>query len=378
MSTPNEVLGVKQFINLIPYEVLISRDEKRAKDLRSDYYRDSTAIMHSMPFRRLKHKTQVFFAPSNDHICTRIEHSMHVASIAGSIASSLNLNSELCWAIGLGHDIGHTPFGHVGERVLKKFWNEVKTEDDPEFQHELLSLRTLRYTALGTKGLNLTYAVLDGVVSHCGESFKKTKMKPDFTVKNFDDIKDRSHLVPSTWEGVVVRYSDSIAYLGRDAEDAARMGLIKMEDIPLSVQKHLGKTNGEIINSLVNNLAANSSADEGIGFSSDILDAVAEFVEFNYKNIYKSEYMNGETTKRERLLTLIFNYIKELYQTYMHSPDLLLKENVPLATNFKSYLDKRMSVYNERGEGEKELLFDYISGLTDTFAIDSARAILGD
>ena len=367
-----------KFINRIPYEILISRDQTREKDLRSDYYRDSTAIMHSMPFRRLKHKTQVFFAPSNDHICTRMEHSMHVASIAGSIASSLGLDSELVWAIGLGHDTGHTPFGHVGERVLQKFWNETKKEGDPEFQHELLSLRTLRHTALGTKGLNLTYAVLDGVVSHCGESFFNSKMMPDFIIKDFDSIKDRTHIVPSTWEGVVVRFSDSIAYLGRDAEDAARMGLIKMEDIPQPVKKHLGCTNGEIINSLVNNLVENSSEEEGIGFSKNINEVVSEFVAFNYKNIYKSEYMNRETAKRERLLTLLFDYIKYLYSNYTKSPEALLKEKVAMADNFKSYLDKRIPVYQTRGEGEKELLFDYISGLTDTFAIDSAIAILGE
>ena len=366
-----------KYINEIPHSELIKREIKRDKDTRSDYYRDSTAIMHSMPFRRLKHKTQVFFAPLNDHICTRIEHSMHVASISGSIASSLGLDSELVWAIGLGHDTGHTPFGHVGETVLKEFWNKDKKESDPEFQHELLSLRTMRYTALGTKGLNLTYAVLDGIVSHCGEKFHEGYMMPSSEVKNLDNIKDRKDLVPSTWEGVVVRFADSIAYLGRDAEDAARMGLIKMDDLPKSVKETLGETNGEIINSLVNDLVASSSPEKGIGYSAKVRDVVMEFVQFNYKNIYKSKTMEIETEKRKRLLTLIYTYIDFLYSEYETNPDALMLENTSIATNLRSYLDKRIPVYNERGEGKRELLFDYVAGLTDTFAIEAAKEILG-
>lgn len=363
--------------NKISKSDLTLREIPRTSDARSDYYRDSTAIMHSMPFRRLKHKTQVFFAPSNDHICTRIEHSLHVASIASSIASSLNIDTELVWAIGLGHDTGHTPFGHVGENVLCKIWNKDKKENDPEFQHELLSLRTMRYTALGTKGLNLTYAVMDGIVSHCGESFLKGSMMPTFKIKDLNAIKDRKKLIPATWEGVVVRFADSIAYLGRDAEDASRMGLIKMSDIPQSVQKHLGTTNGEIINSLVNNLVENSTPEEGIGYSKDIREVFEEFVEFNYKQIYRSEFLQIETQKRSRLLLLIYSYIEELYQKYLINPESLLRERTPIADNFKTYLDMRVEVYKKRGEGERELLFDYIAGMTDTFAIESAASILG-
>ena len=367
----------KGFINKISDEQLTKREIKRDKDIRSDYYRDSTAIMHSMPFRRLKHKTQVFFAPSNDHICTRIEHSMHVASIAGSIASSLGLDNEMVWAIGLGHDTGHTPFGHVGENVLKRFWDKEKTANDIEFQHELLSLRTMRFTALGTKGLNLTYAVLDGIVSHCGEKFHNGYMMPSFEIKDFDSIKDRSHLIPSTWEGVVVRFSDSIAYLGRDAEDASRMGLIKMDELPISVRENLGVTNGEIINSLVNDLVKNSNADKGIGYSKRIQEVVEEFAAFNYKNIYRSEFMMIETEKRERLLMLLYSYLDHLYTKFEVSPDSLLLEHTSIADNLKVYLEKRIPVYKERNEGKKELLFDYVSGLTDTFALTAAKEILG-
>lgn len=372
-------MGQKQeYINKISYNKLTKREFPREQDVRSPYYRDSTAIMHSMPFRRLKHKTQVFFAPKNDHICTRIEHSMHVASISGSIAGALGLDNELVWAIGLGHDCGHTPFGHVGETVLKEFWDEVKTDRDPEFQHELLSLRTHRYTALGTKGLNLTYAVLDGIVSHCGEAFSHKKMMPTFEIKDFDSIKDRKTILPSTWEGVVVRYADSIAYLGRDTEDAAREHLISLpSDLPYSVRKYLGCTNGEIINSLVNNLIVSSTPDEGIGYSDDIADVVKEFVDFNYTHIYKSEFLNRETEKRKRLLSILYSYMNELYDAYLKDSNMLLKENTILSNNFKDYLDARTSVYKERGEGRKELVFDYIAGMTDTFAIDALKMVVG-
>ena len=147
--------------------LLKSRKRRRDEDVRGPYYRDTTAIIHSSPFRRLKHKTQVFFAPSNDHICTRMEHVLHVASIASAICRPLGLDSELAWAIGMGHDLGHTPFGHVGERIISKMSEERGLG---KFEHEVNSLRVVDFLADNGKGLNLTYAVRDGIVCHNGES----------------------------------------------------------------------------------------------------------------------------------------------------------------------------------------------------------------
>ena len=186
---------------------LRSRKREREEDSRGPYYRDTTAIIHSSPFRRLKHKTQVFFAPSNDHICTRMEHVLHVASIASSICRPLGLDSELAWAIGMGHDLGHTPFGHVGERIISKLSEERGLG---KFEHEINSLRVVDFLAEHGKGLNLTYAVRDGIISHNGESISM-RIRPTFEIKDLSSIKERKGLIPSTYEGVVVRFSDTIA-----------------------------------------------------------------------------------------------------------------------------------------------------------------------
>ncbi|MFW5828510.1 MAG: HD domain-containing protein, partial [Alkalispirochaeta sp.] len=203
------------------------------RDLRGPYFRDTTAIVHSYPFRRMKNKTQVFFAPKNDHICTRIEHVMHVSTIAATISRALNLNPDLAWAIGMGHDLGHTPFGHLGEKILSR----LRGLDG--FRHEIYSLRVVDKLANHGKGLNLTYAVRDGIINHCGEKFEQ-ELSPDHAVKDLSAITRRDQL-PSTWEGVAVRMSDKIAYLGRDLEDAMQLGLVRVEDVPATGRRLLGE-----------------------------------------------------------------------------------------------------------------------------------------
>ncbi|MCK5198720.1 MAG: HD domain-containing protein, partial [Spirochaetales bacterium] len=170
-------MGSIKFINKLNPEDLFKRRNHREDDFRGSYFRDTTAIIHSYPFRRLKHKTQVFFSPKNDHICTRIEHVMHVASIASAICKGLDLDSDLAWAIGLGHDLGHTPFGHAGEKIIDGI-----RKKSGGFIHELYSLRVVDYLIQYGKGLNLTYAVRDGIVSHCGEKFEQS-IYPDFSIK---------------------------------------------------------------------------------------------------------------------------------------------------------------------------------------------------
>ena len=159
---------MEKLYNDIDLELLVKRKNERKEDFRGAFYRDTTAIIHSSPFRRLKHKTQVFFAPSNDHICTRMEHVLHVSSIASTICRPLGLDTELAWAIGMGHDLGHTPFGHVGEVIMDKI---CVSKGLGNFEHEVNSLRVVDKLSDNGKGLNLTYAVKDGIVSHCGEHF---------------------------------------------------------------------------------------------------------------------------------------------------------------------------------------------------------------
>ncbi len=353
-------------------ELFKERKRVREEDSRGPYYRDTTAIIHSSPFRRLKHKTQVFFAPSNDHICTRMEHVLHVASIASSICRPLGLDSELAWAIGMGHDLGHTPFGHVGERIISKLSEERGLG---HFEHEVNSLRVVDFLAEHGKGLNLTYAVRDGIVSHNGESLSM-RIHPTFRLRDLSSITEREGLIPASYEGAVVRFSDSIAYLGRDYEDAKRLGILKGKTLPLVVRERLGSTNGEIINTLVNDIIQGASEENGIGFSEDIFEAVKVFSEYNYENIYRSEILNGYTRYFTRLLRLITDYLEELYSSYGLDKKGYMSEHNMLAAGFCNHIQEMYPKYIEREGSDKRMIIDYVAGMTDNFALDCANEIL--
>ncbi len=206
---------------------------KRRDDIRTEYYRDYTRILHSTAYRRLKHKTQVFFATHNDHVCTRIEHVNHVSSISYTISKYLGLNTELTTSIALGHDVGHAPFGHQGETIIK----EIVCKDNIDtFWHERNSLffvdniETLPDEKGNEQNLNLTYAVRDGIVCHCGE-VDESKIAPRDDYIDLKKIFIPNQYNPYTWEGCVVKISDKIAYLGRDIEDAQILGFLDEADI---------------------------------------------------------------------------------------------------------------------------------------------------
>ena len=351
---------------------LKSRERSRKEDVRGEYYRDTTAIIHSSPFRRLKHKTQVFFAPSNDHICTRMEHVLHVASIASTICRPLGLDTELAWAIGMGHDLGHTPFGHVGEKIIGKLSQERGLG---EFEHEINSLRVVTFLADNGKGLNLTYAVRDGIVCHNGEDIRR-RIKPTFELKDLCSISSRKGLVPATYEGAVVRFSDLIAYLGRDFEDATRLGILKGKELPEIVVKRLGRNNSEIINSLVEDLIKGADSKEGIGFSDDVFEAVAAFSTFNYENIYRSSILNGYTRYFTRLINLIVDYLEEIYSSYGLTEAGYLNEKNMLSAGFYNHIRDMYPVYMEKEKSDKRMIIDYVAGMTDNFCLDCANEIL--
>ncbi len=353
-------------------ESLKKREREREEDVRGAFYRDTTAIIHSSPFRRLKHKTQVFFAPSNDHICTRMEHVLHVASIASTICRPLGLDTELAWAIGMGHDLGHTPFGHVGERIISSISQE---RGIGAFEHEINSLRVVDFLADNGKGLNLTYAVRDGIVSHNGEALR-VRIKPTFEIKDFASIDSRKGLLPATYEGAVVRFSDSIAYLGRDFEDASRLGILKGKQLPEIVSSRLGTTNGEIINSLVNDIIASASKEEGIGFSDRIFEAVEAFGAFNYENIYRSSILNGYTRYFTRLIKLITSYLEEIYSSYGLDRSGYDSERNMLAAGFFNHIRDMHPLYIAREGSDRRMIVDYVAGMTDTFCLDCANEIL--
>ena len=362
----------KSFINELDPKDLIQRPYPRFTDVRGEYYRDTTAIIHSSPFRRLKHKTQVFFAPSNDHICTRMEHVLHVASIATAICRGLGLNTELAWAIGMGHDLGHTPFGHVGERILSRL---IESHGLGTFEHEVNSLRIVDFLANHGKGLNLTYAVRDGIASHNGEVFQQV-VRPVFTIKDLSKMKTRSESVPATWEAAVVRVSDQIAYLGRDFEDACRLSIIHAHDIPEQVVRHLGSTNASMIDTLVNDVIESSTVDTGIRFSDEIFSAVLAMKEFNYQNIYLSPMLAGYNRYFTRLLTLIADYLTSLMESYGFDAVQYQQEKNMLASGFGLHVNELRDAYMEHDKHTQMMVFDYIAGMSDNFCLDCANEIL--
>ena len=358
--------------NLMNESEMIERERPREEDIRGSYYRDTTAIIHSSPFRRLKHKTQVFYAPSNDHICTRMEHVLHVASIASTICRPLGLDTELAWAIGMGHDLGHTPFGHTGEKIISSLSVERGL---PPFEHEINSLRAVDFLSNNGSGLNLTYAVRDGIVSHNGESLNK-RIIPTFKKKDMKSLASRSGLIPATYEGVVVRFSDTIAYLGRDFEDASRLGIVNSDDLPEIVKNRLGTTNSKIITALVNDLIQGADEDNGIGFSDYVFEAVESFSEFNYQNIYRSKIMNGYTEYFSRLINLIIDYLEKLYSSFGLEEEGYLEERNMLAAGFYSHMKEMYPVYMEKEGSDKRMIMDYVAGMTDNFCLDCANEIL--
>ncbi len=358
--------------NHLDMEQLERRKNKRKGDVRGAFYRDTTAIIHSSPFRRLKHKTQVFFAPSNDHICTRMEHCLHVASIASTICRGLGLDTELAWAIGMGHDLGHTPFGHTGEKILSSI---MQKEGFPPFEHELNSLRVVDFLAEHGKGLNLTYAVRDGIACHNGEHLVQS-IKPTFEIRDLDALSSRKGLIPATSEAAVVRFSDSIAYIGRDFEDATRLNIIKTGQLPTLVRERLGTTNAQMIDTLVNDVIEHSNAQDGICFSDHCFGAIEAMIAFNYAYIYKSPLLEGYERYFTRLLNLIVDYLKMLLETCGFDEELYASEKNMLAMGFFHHLEDMRQGYLDHDGSLDRLIYDYVAGMSDNFALDCANEIL--
>ncbi len=281
-------------------------------ELRTDFQRDRDRIIHSKAFRRLKHKTQVFLSPESDHYRTRLTHTLEVAQIARTIARALRLNEDLTEAIALGHDLGHTPFGHAGERAL----NELASF---EFTHYAQSVRVCKVIEKSGEGLNLTAEVLDGILCHTKGEWA------------------------STLEGQVVRVADRIAYINHDIDDAIRGGIISGSDIPASVVKALGNTKSQRINTLVTSVVNNSvdfiTLDENTNKYYDILH------EYLFESVYRNPKAKGEESK-------VYGIIKGLYDYYMSHPEKLVFE-------YKKILDI---------EGVERAVVDYIAGMTDHFA----------
>ena len=356
-------------------EVYIKRTRPQPPDIRGEYFRDQTKIIHSQPFRRLKSKTQVFSSPDNDHICTRIEHVLHVATIAVTICKGLNqsgnwqLDEELAYAIGLSHDLGHAPFGHEGERALSAKIAPAK------FMHEINGYRVVEHLTNYGEGLNLTYGVKDGILCHCGEDFNNNALKPAAQLNDLEAIRDRSHL-PATYEGCIVRLADKIAYLGRDIEDAARERIITLADVPPAVKKALGVSNGDIINTLVLDLMSNSRDKDYIGFSKEKFELINEVKTFNYKHIYNHPSIASKKEILHKAICQLFDYYIDLFDRYGFT-NAYKYEKLAAAHNFGHYVESMKHFYKAEHSLAKIIVTDYIAGMTDTFATTVVKEATG-
>ena len=368
---------------------------KRKNDIRSEFERDYNRILHCKAYRRMKHKTQVFFSPENDHICTRIEHVMHVESVSYTIAKYLGLNTELTKAIATGHDIGHSPFGHEGERILsqiserdigEKFWHE---RNGMEFVDKIELLEDINKNK---QNLNLTYAVRDGIISHCGE-IDENCLKPREENINLNNYKVPNQYSPYTWEGCVVKISDKISYLGRDIEDAISLGILdeKLKDLYKILQSKEVINNTVIINHLIWDLCENSTPEKGLCFSDETFNLLKEIKDFNYKHIYTARKIKPAIRYFSIVLNEIYFTLKSTYdgKNTAYKMRKLKKMYPEVVGNFQEWLENYWN-QQRKNDNQNDIIVNmddeksfskaiiyYISGMTDNFAIDTYNKIIG-
>ena len=286
-------------------------------DVRTAYQRDRDRILHCKAFRRMKDKTQVFLAPQGDHYRTRLTHTLEVSQIARTIARALRLNEDLVEAIALGHDLGHTPFGHSGEKALEQV-------HPGGFAHYKQSVRVVEILEKNGNGLNLTWEVRDGMKNH------------------------RTSGKPSTLEGQVVRFSDKIAYIHHDMDDAQRAGIITEDDIPVTMRTFLGYTTRERLNTFVHNIIENSLDKDSISMSPDVYEAMMDLRSLMFRNVYENPVAKKEEERAMKMLT-------ELYEYYTDHPEAMPEEYRELAKC--------------RGVPKEQAVCDYISGMTDQYSM---------
>lgn len=286
---------------------------------RTEFQRDRDRIIHSKSFRRLMHKTQVFLFPVDEHYRTRMTHTLEVTQIARIICRALNLNEDLVEAAALGHDLGHTPFGHAGEMAMQECY-------DPLFTHYNQSLRVVEKLENDGKGLNLTWEVRDGIVNHSGDR------------------------MASTLEGVVLKFADRIAYINHDIDDACRAGIMKLEDIPSDILEVLGYKHGQRINTMVSSVIEASADKPEITMTKDILDATERLRTFLFEAVYRNPVAKSEESKAKEMLAILYEY-------FVKYP-----EKIPAPYS-----------YNIEKDSVERCACDYISSFTDRSAIDTYK-----
>lgn len=394
---------------------------ERGNDIRSEFERDYTRILHCQAYSRLKHKTQVFFATHNDHVCTRMEHVGHVASVSSTIAKYLGLNRELTDAIALGHDIGHAPFGHSGEDILNSLMKQKEGANAPKrFWHERNSLffadfiETLPDPNGIERTLDLTYAVRDGLICHCGE-IDQQGIRPREEKIDLYEIKRPGAVQPFTWEGCVVKVSDKIAFLGRDLSDARTYHLLDMgsyrqlREITASTlgfekdgksSRRSGKAINTtvLINDMIVDLCEQSSPEKGLCFSPQYAKFIAELKKFSFANIYNHWRLREFQKYAANILETIFNTLMRI-QPYAKNGRIpfTLRNYQKLGQSFEDWLvrytnyvplelpeKKKILKYATPAvfdvndtESFQKCVIEYISGMTDQFAITCFEEIIG-
>lgn len=330
------------------------------EDYRPNFFRDVDRIMYSLSYNRYSDKTQVFSGELNDHITKRNLHVQLVSRTARSIGRALGLNEDLIEAMALGHDIGHVPFGHLGESYL----NELSLKyDNTYFMHNVESVRRLNVSENFGKGRNLTVQVLDGILCHNGEIVENiykpvTKTKDDF-IRDYEqcyvDPNHSKELKPMTLEGCVVRISDVIAYLGKDIEDAIELKRLDISQIPESIREILGSSNSSIVETIVKDIIINSIDKPYISMSKKIFDAIQDLKDFNYKYIY-GPAMNAE--QREDIKRM-FNL---LFETYLED----IRTNNQESYIYQDFINNMTDEYNQTTKDSRKVI-DYIAGMTDEY-----------
>ena len=311
---------------LSPYATYSEKTKGRQREeepcpMRTEFQRDRDRITYCKSFRRLKNKTQVFFSPQGDHYITRLTHTLDVSQIARSIARTLSLNEDLAEAIALGHDLGHTPFGHSGERILNRL-------NPAGFEHNVQSLRVVDVLEKDGKGLNLTFEVRDGILNH-----KKSGK-------------------PATLEGKCVSLADRIAYINHDLDDAIRAGILSLEDIPKDVLDVLGKTSKQRINTAITSIYSNSNGINDVKMDKSVEEASEKLRSFMFERVYHSQTAKAEEDRAERMLT-------EMYSYFIENVDKMPQTYVALLEKYP----------------REQVVCDYISSMTDRYAIFKFNSI---
>ena len=324
MSTICEFFLEREKNTLSPYAFLTANTRGRdlpcePSEMRTEYQRDRDRIIHSQSFRRLMHKTQVFLAPTGDHYRTRLTHTLEVSQIARIIARALRLNEDLTEAAALGHDLGHTPFGHSGEDAMREVFS-------PDFAHYKQSLRVVEKLERGGQGLNLTWEVRDGILNHTGK-----------------------HMA-STLEGVIIKYADRIAYINHDIDDACRAGILSAEDIPKDLRELLGETHSERINTMVSSVILASTDRNEICMSPEIQEATDRLRDFMFEAVYTNSVAKAQDGRAREMLGQLFRY-------------------------FEQHPEEMPALYrnNLESDGVGRCVCDFVSGMTDRYAIETYK-----